>query len=213
MNKNESFFSSIDKFIFSKLDVLKNDSFMVRINDSILALDEQKQKVISQIITFTFIFIPFAVAALFWFTNYQLKKEIEIKKQIVEQVEVMNSSNQTLATVSQDSVALTSIARQNDLENRIRNILSISGIDQQKVNVTDFSQASTSSSITKINATLNFSKFGTQDFSKFLRALIDRERFKIYDIEINRNQSNDLLDGTISVMHMGRSMLPQNENE
>ncbi len=209
--EKQSFFIKIDEFIFSKLDLLKSEGLSQKFNDAVSGLDEDQQKIIAQVTTFTFILIPFIIVAVLWWGNSQTKKNIIIKKQIIEQIALFDGNNNTLNNVSANYLAPAAIQSQNDMENKITNILSTNSIDQEKVQITNFQQASTSSKVGKIEAEVSFNNFGTTDFGNFMRSLIEMERFKVLKVDLTKNKETNLLRGTVSLMHMGQNPFQSGE--
>lgn len=205
MEKSSSIFIKIDDFIFKKLDLLKNDGVFQKFNDAISNLDEAGQKIVAQLTTFAFILIPFIFVLVLWWGNSQTKKGLEVKKQIIEQIALFDGNQNALNNISSNYLSPSAIMGQEDLDNRIRNILSQNAIDQDKVTVSNFQQTSTSSTVAKVEADLSFRNFGTNDFSVFMRALVERERLKITKVDLIKNKEDNLLQGTISLMHMGQN--------
>lgn len=198
-------FNKIDAFIFSRLDVLKGDTFFVKINEMLMTLDEKKQKITTQAITFSLLTLPFFLALGLWYFNFQNKKDIEIKKDILEQIALFDSTNAALGQLSFQAISPNGILAQNDLDNIIRNILSQNAIDQSKVSIKEFFPGSSDQHIIRSQATISFNRFGTQDLSKFLRMMIDREKFRILDVNFEKDTSNELLQGTMNIIHIGRN--------
>lgn len=209
--EKQSFFIKIDEFIFSKLDLLKSEGASQKFNDMVSGLSEDQQKVIAQVTTFTFILIPFIFVAILWWGNSQTKKALVIKKQIIEQIALFDGNSNTLINISSNYLAPQAITGQNELDNKIRNMLSTNSIDQSKVQVTNFNQTSTSSKVGKIEAEVTFNDFGTSDFSNFMRSLIEMERFKILKVDLQKNKETNLLRGAISLMHMGQNPFEQEQ--
>ncbi len=205
MEKSSSIFIKIDDFIFKKLDLLKNDGVFQKFNDAISNLDEAGQKLVAQLTTFAFILIPFIFVLVLWWGNSQTKKGLEVKKQIIEQIALFDGNQNALNNISSNYLSPSAIMGQEDLDNRIRNILSQNAIDQDKVTVSNFQQTSTSSTVAKVEADLSFKNFGTNDFSVFMRTLVERERLKITRVDLIKNKEDNLLQGTISLMHMGQN--------
>lgn len=203
MEKSSNIFIKIDEFIFQKLDTLKSEGIFQKFNDALSSLEESQQKITAQVITFSFILLPYVAVGILWWGNSQTKKNLEIKKQIIEQIALFDGNKNALNNISANYLAPSAVNGRDDLENRIVNILSGNGIDQSKVTITNFTPVSTSSNVAKIEAEITFSNFGTNDFSSFMRALVENERFKI--LKVNLNKENSLLKGSISLMHMGQS--------
>lgn len=205
MEKASSIFIKIDDFIFKKLDLLKNEGVFQKFNDALSMLDEAQQKLVAQLITFGLILLPFVFVAVLWWGNSQTKKSLEIKKQIVEQVAIFEGNQSTLNNISASYLSPSAILGRDDLDNKVRNIMSQNAIDQQKVTVTDFQVASSSSAVAKVEAVLTFKDFGTSDFSSFMRSMVESERFKILSINMTKIKETNLLQGTMKLMHLGQN--------
>ena len=52
---------------------------------------------------------------------------------------------------------------------------------------------------------LSFQNFGTQDFSNFMKALVENERFKVMRINLTKDKASNLLKGEVSLMHLGKN--------
>ncbi|MDD4973575.1 MAG: hypothetical protein PHY93_04450 [Bacteriovorax sp.] len=205
MEKSNNIFIKIDEFIFQKLDFLKTDSSFQKINELLTGLDEEQQKFIAQLLTFTLLIIPYLFVMTLWWGNHKNHVNHEVKSQILEQISTLNGNRDALANVSSTYLAPVAIQGPEDLDNKIRNLMSANNIEQTKVHVLNFTQVSTTSSIAKIETTLSFQNFGTQDFSNFMRALVEQEKFKVLRISLSKNKTTNLLNGEVSLMHLGKS--------
>ena len=147
MGKSKNVFIRIDEFIFQKLDLFKTDGSFQKINELLSNLDEEQKKVFAQVLTFTLILIPYLFVMVLWWGNHASKNRLEVKTQILEQISSLNSNRDALVYVSSNYVSPTAILGQEDLDNKIRNIISAANIDQSKVSVLNFNQVSTTSTI------------------------------------------------------------------
>ncbi len=205
MNKAKKLFIQIDEFIFHKLDLLKSESNFQKINEMISGLEDDQQKILIQGFTFFLILLPFFVVLFLWMGNSKIRKNIEVKNQIIEQIAILNGNRETLMNVSTTYIAPNAFNGRDELDNRLHNLVSINNIDQNKVRLTNYNPISTTSSVSKIEASIGFHDFGTQDFSNFIRALTDNERFKVSKINLLKNTSTNLLQGEIYLIHMGKN--------
>jgi hypothetical protein len=205
MEKSKNIFIKIDEFIFQKLDFFKTDSSFQKINELLNSVDEEQQKIFAQLLTFTLIIIPYLFVLTLWWGNHKARVNLEVKSQILEQISTLNGNRDALANVSSTYLAPIAILGQEDLDNKIRNLMSANNIEQTKVHVLNFTQVSTTSSIAKIETTLSFQNFGTQDFSNFMRTLVEQEKFKVLRISLSKNKTTNLLNGEVSLMHLGKS--------
>ena len=170
-----------------------------------VGLEENQQKILAQALAFTLLIIPYLFAITLWWGNHKTKMNLELKTQIIEQIASLSGNKDTLNAVSSTFVAPNPIMGQEDLDNKIRNLMSASAIDQSKIRIISFNQLSTSNSIAKIEAVLNFQNFGTLDFSNLMRSLVEQEKFKIIRINLTKDKTTNLLQGEVSLMHLGKS--------
>jgi len=205
MNSLMKMFKKIDQFIFVKLDLFKNDNSFQKFNDLNSALNEEQQKVIAQVFVFGIALMPYIVSAFFFFGNYKIRKNIELKNQILEQISLLNANHNSLNNTSNQYASTAAYTSKEELDNKIRNLFSSRGIDQNKVSITDFNQINSSSTVSRIETTIHFENFGTQDFSNFLNTLMDAEKFKVQKISLLKNVTNNLLQGDLTLVHIGRN--------
>lgn len=198
-------FKKIDQFIFLKLDLFKNDSSFQKFNDIKANFSDEQQNTISQILVFAVVFIPFIITGIISFGNYKIRKNIELKNQILEQISFLNSNHDTLSNTSNQYVSSAAYTSREDLDNKIRNLFSAKGLDQNKVSITDFNQINSSTTVSKIETTIHFENFGTQDFSIFLNTMVDAEKFKVQKVTLLKNKTNNLLQGDLTLVHIGRN--------
>ncbi|MCK6594154.1 MAG: hypothetical protein L6Q33_03055 [Bacteriovoracaceae bacterium] len=202
---NNSVFKKIDSFLFKQIDHFRNDPNLSRLSDSLSNLSEQESKIIQQVFTFGVLLFPFMIAGMLYYGNFQTKKAILLKKTAIEEFDLLSSNRENLLATGPQLLSASSLSDQSDLENRVRNILSSNNIDQSKVNVTNFDIALTSSTFTKSQSVIQFNRFGTMDFSNFLKNLVELEKFKINRIKMTKDMETSLLLGEIGLIHLGRN--------
>jgi hypothetical protein len=206
MEKTKNFFLAIDQFIFKIIDQIKGDSSFQKLDDLLTNMNDDEQKITAQVFVFLLILVPYLFVFYFFFTNYSLKKEIELKKEIIASTSVLSGHKDELFTLSTQFLSPNPIANKNELEMRLDEIKVRTQIRPDKLSVIEFNLLSQTSTISKISAKLQFHSFGTQDFSNLLREMSDSERFKIMAIKLNKNMSTNLLDGTIEFKHLATVM-------
>lgn len=209
MGSARNFFLKLDQFIFSKIDQLKNDSGLLKLNDLLLNLTDDQQRIFIQVLVFSFILVPYFFLGIFWWSNHSIKSRLDFKNQIIDQIALLNGNRDTLSNVTNNYLSTNGINSRDEIEGKIINIASRYNINSNKIRLLDFSPISTSNTITKTEAKIKFTDFGTQDFSNFMREIVEIEKFKIYKVDLNKNIDNSLLEGTLEIRHMGRTGLYQ----
>jgi len=111
-------FKKIDQFIFVKLDLFKNDSSFQKFNDLKAHFNEEQQNTISQVIVFGVIIIPFIISGFIYWENYKIKRNIELKNQILEQVSLLNSNHEALNNTSSQFISSAAYTSREELDNK-----------------------------------------------------------------------------------------------
>ena len=85
-------------------------------------------------------------------------------------------------------------------------------IDLSKVQVSDFSSDSISSTAMKSEAKFAFSNVSTDELMNIFTVMISREKFRISSVEIKRNADTNMLQGQFHAIHYS-SFSPNAESE
>ncbi len=198
-------FLKIDQFIFNKLDQLKSDSSIQKLNDIILNLSDEQQKIFSQIIVFGAILIPYLIISIFLFMNYKVRNRIQQKVAVIEQVNLYKGNSRSLQSITDNYLNSNSIFSQGDLESRLINIASQYSIKPEKIQVINFDINNQSTSLSSISARIKFNNFGTNDFSNFMREIINTDKFKILSVDFLKNKEDHLLNGNIEISLLAKA--------
>lgn len=199
------FFQIIDQAIFNQIDQMKNDPNIAKITDSLNAMDDKSQRLASGAISATVILLPVILVSVYFYLNQSLRSSIQIKEDIIAQVAEIDKHNRQLTQISQSSIGAQAFEDRAQLEQRLRILLSQNQIDASKVNVIDFNQINSTEMTISSESKIEISRFANQDLSKFLRGLLEREKFKIQDINLNKDTESNLLNGSLTLLHIGKN--------
>lgn len=205
MNTKKSNFFKFDQIIFNKIDQLLNDTNFQKMNEPYLALEENQKKIFAQALIFTLILIPYLIVVLIFWSNYNTKKRVEFKNQIIEQISIYNSNKENLNQATVNLLAPNVISSQEKLSEVLNTIASQNQIENQKISIVSFNTLNSSSTVSKIEAVIKIQNFGTKDLSNLLKNLIEIEKFNVVKIDFSKNLDNHLLEGNISLVHLGKA--------
>lgn len=206
-------FQTLDQSLFNFIDQAKSQPAIIQIQDQINSLEAKQQKIVSASLSIAAILLPVAVTGVLMLLNMQDRSLIATKKEIINYAALIDKSNRDLNQVSSASLSPMAIEDRGQLDNRIRNILSQNQIDQSKVTVADFNELKRSAMIISTESKIEISRFANQDFAKFLRALLEREKFKVSAISLTTDKETMLLSGSITLTHLGRNNNNMEEQE
>lgn len=198
-------FQTLDQSLFNLIDQAKSQPAIVQFQDQINALEAKQQKIVSAALSIGAIIFPIAITGILALFNMQERNTIATKREIINYASLIDKSSRDLNQISASSLSGNAIEDRGQLDNLLRNVLSQNQIDQSKAQVVDFNELKRSAMIVSTESKIQISRFANQDFAKFLRSLLEREKFKISAISLATDKETMLLSGTITLMHLGRN--------
>jgi len=205
MAKFKGIFRPLDELLFKQIDVLKKSPSYQKMSEQIASLGETQQKVVNQITTFSTIVIPFIIALVIFFLNSSLRSDIELKKDILTQIQSFQSHKIETESIGRRVLAPRTLSDKNALKKRIDRIVSRKSIGKDKITISDFNSNLASGGIEQVNAKLNFKKLTSTQFTDFLLALLQSEKMKVEEIEVNKDKKSKRLMGHLLVIHYGKT--------
>jgi hypothetical protein len=97
------------------------------------------------------------------------------------------------------------------LTSRISNAVSATGMDTNKLSRGEFVTTNVSEKIFQTEAVINFSNVSTDGLVNMFSALISKEKMRISEVTINRNNDSGLLMGNFRIIHL--SIIQPTEGE
>ena len=204
INKLQDIFQKSDKAAFKLAEGLLARPEYQKLIDLIASLEEKQQKMASQFLTLGIIFFPFLVALIINFSNSSLRFEVATYKEISEQIQHFNFKSNELSSLGQTSLGPAPITGQEDLNTKIKTILTSKSISAEKVSVISFDDIASTKHLKNIEASLSFKDFTLSDLNVFLNSLTQIEKFKILEFQIDKNISSTKLGGVFKVLQMAK---------
>jgi hypothetical protein len=201
INNKISLFKKIDLGLFENIDKFKKTPNYNTLQDFYNSLDEEQQKALKASIIFAFILIPALLISLMWWQNSNLKNDLNLRSQIISKANEILGQKQSLGQAKFSILADSPIDSDSMMVSRLSTILSSMGGDLSKIKIKNFNSSNPSSEVMRTEATLEFSNFSTDELINLVTGMIQNEKFRISQIEINRNPSTNLLQGNFQAIH------------
>jgi hypothetical protein len=205
MKNKESFFMQLDQWLFQQVDRLQQSMPMQKWNELVSNLEENQQKAFNQIVSLLITFVPITLALLITMTNCSMKREIENKKLIVKEIDRLNSSKEQFEQVARPILAAVTLVDKTLFDQRIKIHLERDSIPLENVTVNDFNSFPLGPELLQSQASLIFKSLTLTDFSNLITSLIQREKMILVDIEVSKDEKNELLKGTFSLNSFGKT--------
>jgi hypothetical protein len=90
----------MDEFLFTRIDKFKSSIIYQQYAEQISTFNERSQKRINQILTFLALAIPLFILAYFFYSNFQLRKKIQLNKDIIAAVNDISTKKGELQSIS-----------------------------------------------------------------------------------------------------------------
>ncbi len=200
--KKKGLFYSLDKNIFNKINTFKSSHIYGHYHEFIETLSDIQQKYVNMAVSYFFILIPILIAFYLFLGNTNKRFELNKKKEILEEINIFNSTNTKITVLKRDLVNTLSIKDKSSLENAISNIAGQIPINTGNISVLSFNVVKTIDDLSQLKGQVSFKNFSTKQLSSFLSSLIQK-KINIETIDIKKSQENNSLQGIINLIYFG----------
>lgn len=210
--KSLPLFHKIDHLIFDRIDKFKLTPNYNPIQDFYNGLEEEQQKVFKGIVILLIFLVPAVLLTGIWWQNDKLKTNLAMRTSIISKANQIIGQSQSLQEITPRVFSPNPIDGQSMMTSRLSSILSSTGVDLSKIQVSNFNSSKISSNVMKSDAKFSFNNVSTDELMNTLMTMITREKFRISQIEIKRNSDTNMLQGSFQAIHYS-SFTPNAEGE
>ncbi len=203
MEEKTPLLKRLDTLLFTRLDEFRKTPGYAKLLESYAGLEEDQQKIAKWAMLSATFLIPLLLVSIMWWRNSTVEKDLAMRIALVERMQQIISQNGEIGGLTNTIASPNALTSDSDLNSRLSSSLSASGIDVSKIQVNNFTTDSVTPDLTKSEADFRFSGLSTEQLVSVFTALLQRERFRIASVQITRNDSSNLLDGSFHGVHFG----------
>jgi hypothetical protein len=193
----------IDKFIIGQLSNLVETSEYQKFLDLFNSWEDKFQNLFKAGLIFLTLFIPFMFAFMFSMFHSSAVNDLEIKEQIISTASSIISRSNDVEKSSRKYFGRKPLISKSDFERELKNALPQKGIDTSKISIGQFNSEEVNG-VNESSAQLKFKELSNFNLFGFLNVLSIRSKMKIDEINIKKNASTNLLEGTAKVFHYSK---------
>lgn len=201
----------IDTAAFEQIAKFKLSPTYNSLQDFYSGLDEEQQKVFKAFMLLLVFLLPTLLIGIVWFQNNSLKVELETKQALISKGNEYIGQKNQLRIVTPKLISSNPIDGESMMTTRISNIFSTSGIDLSKVQVSNYKGELFGATVFKSEADFKFQNLSTDELVNVFSTMIQKEKFRIENLEITRNPDSNLLQGVFRAVHFGVSQSLEDE--
>jgi hypothetical protein len=204
-------FRRIDQGIFERIDKFKQTPNYTPIQDFYNSLEEEQQKLFKGLVILGIFLLPLLAIGAVWWQNKNFREDLALRRALISKANEIIGQSQSLQEIMPVVFSENPIDSQSMMTSRLSSLLSSSGVDLSKIQVSEFDSSNISSTVLKSEAKFSFTNVSTDELMNILTAMLQREKFRVSAIDIKRNNDNNLLQGTFQAIHY--STFSPNEEE
>ena len=206
-------FRKLDQVIFEKIDLFQKTPNYNIIQDFYNGLEEEQQKIFKGLIVVLIFALPLSIIGLFWWQNNSLRENLILRTSIISKANQIIGQDQSLNEITPRVFSLNPIDGQSMMTSRLSGLLSSSGVDLSKIQVSNFNSNQLSATLLKAEADFNFNNVSTDELMNIIMAMISREKFRVSSINIKRNADTNMLQGQFHAIHFSEFSPQVNRDE
>jgi hypothetical protein len=197
-------FKKIDRAVFEQIDKFKQTPNYAAIHDQYNGLDEEQQKIAKGLIIVALFAIPLFFLSFLYFQNTSLRSDLEKRTSIIARAQQIIGQGQSVRAVAPQILSMNPIDSQSMMTSRLSTLLSTMGVDLSKIQVNQFSSSMVSSLVMRSEADFAFSSVTTDELMNIFIGMIQRERFRVESVNIERNAETNTLQGQFHAIHFSQ---------
>ncbi len=194
------FFKKIDTKIFESIDKFKTTPNYQPVQDFYNGLDEDQQKWLKLSVVTSLFLLPLLGLCFFWFQNASLRSDLDLRTSTISKINEIIAQNRSLTDASPMILSQNPIDSQSMMTSRLGQVLS-GTFDLSKVQVTNFNSTAVTSNVYRAEADFRFTGLSTDQMVNMMTSLIQREKFRIESLSVQRNSETNMLDGQFHAIH------------
>lgn len=207
--KFKSFMKVFDEQLFQAIHKLNDYPAYHKIIETYNSFDEKKQVLANYALVLVTFLLPALLTLTFYIIYQSSVNELAEKELVIEKTATI--INQSKSLDKQTRILFgRPIATQSDLNNRISSISNSAGIDSSNLKVINFDQYE-NAGISEVKGTLKFNGISSKNIYELIQRLAIREKFKVSRINIDKNLTNQLLEGEFDFLYF--SKVVKNDDE
>lgn len=198
MKRISLLFKKIDRLLFSSLEGFKSSSLYQQYQNSTSGLSESGRRVLNQVVACLISFLPLLIVAFLFFNNWQAKRSINLKKEILSQVESLSKSKDSLEKAGAKLFSTTPVIDKDDLQRKIN-----PSVRNGSLSVLSFDAQSVGAGINQILGSISINGLSNNDFNSFLKKVTLELGLQIKSLELMRKEDN-LISGKVDISFYGK---------
>ena len=198
----KNYFKIVDKTIFERIEKFRQSPNYNGIQDFYNSLEEEQQRTFKGLVVLTIFLIPFIFVGFIMWQNTNLKDDYEIRLSILNRANEIIGQNKGMRDIGPQILSSSPIDSNSMMTSRLSSLLSSSGVDTSKIQVRDFQQTNVSDTVSRAEAEFSFNNLSTDELMNLFTSMIQREKFRIQEVSINRNAETNLLQGQFRAIHL-----------
>lgn len=202
---NSSPMQKLDSAILVQLKKLQNSENYQKISETYSSLEESVQRIVKALLMLLVFIIPLFVVMMFKSSNNKLLVDTNVKKDLIISANTLIKSKNEIKRASTKQLARQFIESPEEIKKIILGMLNLAGVDSNKVKISNVEVTPEASLITKVKADVKFDAMSNDDIFNFIKNLSTKQKIRIDEISIKKNDSTHLLDGVFTMYYFSKA--------
>lgn len=204
MSEKKHVFKFVDEFVFKQIDTLKQSQPYQEVMRQLNSLSDFQLKAVNQAASLILVTAPLLVFLIMIVVSISFNSSLDMKRNILSEINGFTSAQKQLQAMGKNIISGKGLTSRGQFSNQITNSISTAGGVQSNVRLMDF-DSKPKDGIVKATGVVSFSKVSTKVLSRFLADLVDRNKFRISNLKIEKNLKDNVVKGRIELLHYGRA--------
>lgn len=202
---NGGLFQKLDHVIFDLMLKVKTSAGYSKVQEAFNDLEDNAQLAIKYILIAICGVSPLIVVLVLFINVKGSQDNVRQFKEVLERVQHYGQARKNITNSTTRILARTPITSQADFTNRITLAANSAGVDLANIQANDFASETLPGNVQKSIIAIKFSKLSSDQLFTMLLSLAQAQNIKFENIEIKRNDQENLIQGLVTLNHFSKA--------
>jgi len=196
---------TLDQKVFSSIDQIKVRPEYKKFQEMLGLIEDDLRSPLGIIATILFILLPFIIMLMLSSKISSIETQIEQRKDYIRTASELFGNKDLVLKAAPQVFSTFEVSNFSSFQSLISRVAQTISIDSTKIRLSGYDSQSLGSDISRSEVMMQIKDFSNLELSNILNGLVLREKIKIAAMDLLRNEKTGRIDGTLKLVHFGKS--------
>jgi hypothetical protein len=196
---------TLDQKVFSSIDQIKARPEYKKFQEILGLIEDDLKSPLGMVATILFVLLPFIFMFMLSSKISSIETQIEQRKDYIKTASELFGNKDLVLKAGPQVFSTFEVSNFSSFQSLISRVAQTISIDSTKIRLSGYDSQSLGSDISRSEVMMQIKDFSNLELSNILNGLVLREKIKIAALDLKRNEKTGRIDGTMKLIHFGKT--------